>query len=79
MGISVKRKDSEIQSFNTDVKLPDGTTAIEGFYSLDNLPPGKVIKTEYFDELPNTNTDPAKQLAQKVPYSSFGSKLWYHL
>ncbi len=72
MGISVKRKDSEIQSFNTDIKLPDGTTAKEGFYTLDNLPEGKVIKTEYLDELPNNNTDPSKQLSQKVPYSSFG-------
>ena len=72
MGISVKRKDSELQSFNTDIKLPDGTTAVEGFYTLDNLPEGKVIKTEYFDELPNNNIDPSKQLAEKVPYSSFG-------
>lgn len=72
MGISVKRKDSEIQSFNTDVKLPDGTTAVEGFYTIDNLPPGYAITTEYVDELPNNNTDVSKELSQSVPYSSFG-------
>ncbi|MEN8124884.1 MAG: outer membrane beta-barrel protein [Bacteroidota bacterium] len=72
MGISVKRKDSEIQSFNTDVKLADGTTVVDGFYSIDNLPPGYVIKTEYVDELPNSNTDISKKLSQTVPYSSFG-------
>jgi len=72
MGISVKRKDSEIKSFNTDIKLPDGTTVVEGLYSLDNLPEGYVIKSEYVDVLPNNNTDPSQKLSQKVPYSSFG-------
>lgn len=57
MGISVKRKDSQITAFNTDIKLPDGTTVVDGFYTLDNLPPDYVIKTEYVDELPNNNTD----------------------
>ncbi|QDO92604.1 porin family protein [Formosa sediminum] len=70
-GISLKRKDSEIQSFNTDILLPDGTVAVEGYYSLDNLPDGYDIKTEYVDELAHTNTD-SKELAVKVPYSSFG-------
>jgi len=72
MGISVKRKDSEIVEFNTDVVLPDGTVAVQGLYSLDNLPAGYVKKSTYVDELPLTNTDASKKLAQKVPYSSFG-------
>ena len=71
-GISLKRKDSEITEFNTDIVLPDGTVAVEGFYSLDNLPAGIVKKTTYVDELSNTNTDTSKKLSQKVPYSSFG-------
>ena len=71
-GISLKRKDSEITEFNTNIVLPDGTVAIEGFYSLDNLPSDVVLKTTYEDELSNTNTDSTKKLSQKVPYSSFG-------
>lgn len=71
-GISLKRKDSEITEFNTNIVLPDGTVAIEGFYSLDNLPSDVVLKTTYEDELSNTNTDNTKKLSQKVPYSSFG-------
>ena len=71
-GISLKRKDSELSEFNTNIVLPDGTVAVEGFYSLDNLPDGTVKKTTYVDDLSNTNTDPSKKLSQKVPYSSFG-------
>ena len=71
-GISLKRKDSELAEFNTNIVLPDGTVAVEGFYSLDNLPDGTVRKTTYVDNLSNTNTDDSKKLSQKVPYSSFG-------
>ncbi|MFB9054935.1 outer membrane beta-barrel protein [Formosa undariae] len=71
-GISLKRKDSEIQSFNTNVVLPDGTVVVEGLYTIDNLPDGYVKETTYVDELAHTNTDSSKKLAQKVPYSSFG-------
>ncbi|MDF4222223.1 outer membrane beta-barrel protein [Maribacter sp. M208] len=71
-GISLKRKDSEISEFNTDVKLPDGTVAVNGFYSIDNLPEGINRNTIYVDELSNTNTDTTQELSQKVPYSSFG-------
>lgn len=71
-GISLKRKDSEISAFNTDVKLPDGTVAVSGLYSLDNLPEGINRTTTYVDNLSNTNTDTSKELSQKVPYSSFG-------
>lgn len=71
-GISLKRKDSEISEFNTDIKLPDDTVAVSGFYSIDNLPEGINKKTTYVDELSNTNTDTTKELSQKVPYSSFG-------
>jgi hypothetical protein len=71
-GISLKRKDSELAEFNTNIVLPDGTVAVEGFYSLDNLPDGTVKKTTYVDNLSNTNTDDSKKLSQKVPYSSFG-------
>jgi hypothetical protein len=72
MGVSVKRKDSEIQEFNTDVILADGTVAVAGLYSLDNLPPGYVIKSNYEDERAHTEADPSVKLSQKVPYSSFG-------
>lgn len=72
MGISVKRKDSEITAFNTDVVLPDGTVAVPGYYSLDNLPEGYTRTSEYVDEIPNNNTDPSVKLGQSVPYSSFG-------
>ncbi|WP_435137674.1 outer membrane beta-barrel protein [Formosa sp. A9] len=71
-GISLKRKDSEITEFNTNIVLPNGDVAVEGFYNLDNLPEGYVKKSTYVDELPNNNTDPSKKLSQKVPYSSFG-------
>lgn len=71
-GISLKRKDSEISEFNTDVKLPDGTVAVSGLYTIDNLPEGVNRTTMYVDNLSNTNTDTSKELSQKVPYSSFG-------
>ncbi|MEP2279906.1 outer membrane beta-barrel protein [Maribacter sp.] len=71
-GISLKRKDSEISEFNTDVKLPDGTVAVSGLFTIDNLPEGFNRNTTYVDELSNTNTDPTQELSQKVPYSSFG-------
>lgn len=71
-GISLKRKDSEISEFNTDVKLPDGTVAVSGLYTIDNLPEGVKRTTTYVDNLSNTNTDTSKELSQKVPYSSFG-------
>ena len=71
-GISLKRKDSEITEFNTDIVLPNGDVAVSGFKSLDNLPAGFYEKTTYVDELPHNNTDPSKKLSQKVPYSSFG-------
>lgn len=71
-GISLKRKDSEISEFNTDVKLPDGTVAVSGLYTIDNLPAGVNRTTTYVDNLSNTNTDTSKELSQKVPYSSFG-------
>lgn len=71
-GISLKRKDSEITEFNTNVVLPDGTVALSGLYSLDNLPPGTNKTTTYVDDLPSDNTDSSKKLAVKVPYSSFG-------
>ncbi|GGW54368.1 outer membrane protein with beta-barrel domain [Winogradskyella epiphytica] len=71
-GISLKRKDSEITEFNTDIVLPDGTVAVKGVYSLDNLPEGYNRKTTYVDNLDHSNTDSSKKLSQKVPYSSFG-------
>ncbi len=72
LGISIKRNDSELAEFNTDIKLPDGTVAVAGFYTLDNLPAGFNRTTTYVDELSNTNTDSSIELAQAVPYSSFG-------
>ncbi|ADY29865.1 outer membrane beta-barrel protein [Cellulophaga lytica] len=71
-GISLKRKDSELQEFNTNLFTPDGNMVAESVYTLDNLPAGYNKKTNYVDELPNDNTDPSKKLSQKVPYSSFG-------
>ena len=73
-GISLKRKDSEIAEFNTDIVLPDGTVAVTGLYSLDNLPAGIYKETTYLDELSHADaaTDGSKKLSQKVPYSSFG-------
>ena len=71
-GISLKRKDSELQEFNTNIFTPDGTMVAESVFTLDNLPAGTYKKTTYVDELPNNNTDPSKKLSQKVPYSSFG-------
>jgi len=73
-GISLKRKDSEIQDFNTDIVAADGTVAVSGFKSLDNLPDGFYKETTYVDELSHVEaaTDGSKKLSQKVPYSSFG-------
>ncbi|WP_372746490.1 hypothetical protein [Lutibacter sp.] len=72
MGVSVKRKDSEIVEFNTDVVLADGTVAVAGLYTLDNLPAGYYKESTYVDELSNSNTDGSKKLSERVPYSSFG-------
>lgn len=71
-GISLKRKDSEFTAFNTDIVLADGTVAVAGYKTLDDLPDGYYKKTTYVDELSHTETDPSKELSQKVPYSSFG-------
>ncbi|SFJ40517.1 outer membrane beta-barrel protein [Olleya namhaensis] len=71
-GISLKRKDSEISEFNTDIVLADGTVVLNGFYDIDNLPSDVNKKTTYVDNLSNSNTDSSKKLSQKVPYSSFG-------
>jgi hypothetical protein len=76
-GISLKRKDSEITEFNTDVFLPNGTLAQASLYTLDDLPiidKGIYKVTTYVDELSHVDaqTDPSKELSQKVPYSSFG-------
>jgi hypothetical protein len=73
-GISLKRKDSEIQEFNTDIVAPDGTVAFASVKTLDNLPDGIYKNTTYVDELSHVDaaTDPSKKLSQKVPYSSFG-------
>ena len=71
-GISLKRKDSEISEFNTDIVLPDGTVAAAGVFSIDNLPDGTNKKTTYVDNLSSSDTDTTKRLSQKVPYSSFG-------
>lgn len=71
-GISLKRKDSEIVEFNTDIYTPDNNVAKSGHYTLNNLPAGYTKTSTYVDELPHSNTDASKKLAQKVPYSSFG-------
>ncbi|MBU2996315.1 hypothetical protein KO500_07705 [Cellulophaga baltica] len=71
-GISLKRKNSKLSEFNTDIFLPDGTVAVESFYTLDNLPDGFNKETTYVDTLSNSETDSSKELSQKVPYSSFG-------
>ena len=72
-GISLKRKDSEITEFNSNIHTPDDN--IVKVLTLDDLPlvqQGIYKNTTYVDELPNNNTDPSKKLSQKVPYSSFG-------
>ncbi len=71
-GISLKRKDSEITEFNTDIALADGTVVKN--YNLNDLPPGIFKETNYVDELSHVDasTDGSKKLSQKVPYSSFG-------
>lgn len=71
-GISLKRKDSEITVFNTDIVTPDGNVAVAGYNSLDNLPDGFNLKTTYVDTISESETDETKALSQKVPYSSFG-------
>ncbi len=71
-GISLKRKDSEITEFNTDIVSADGTVVMAGFYDIDNLPEGYNKNTTYVDNLDHANTDSSKKLSQKVPYSSFG-------
>ena len=73
-GISLKRKNSKLSEFNTDILLPNGTVAKSNFYSLDdnNLPDDVYKETTYVDNLPHDNKDGSKKLSQKVPYSSFG-------
>jgi len=53
MGISVKRKDSEIVALDGGVYLPDGTQVVE--YNIDNLPSSLTKTTEYVDELSNNH------------------------
>lgn len=69
-GISLKRKDSEIVEFKSDIMLPNGNVVAS--FDLDNLPKDIYKKTTYVDELSHTESDPSKKLSQKVPYSSFG-------
>lgn len=77
MGVSVKRKDSEIAKISGGVFLPDNTQV--AIFDMDILPTGWTKTTEYVDEL-NTATlisngdslFPAKKLSERVPYSSFG-------
>jgi len=71
-GISLKRKDSEITEFNTDIVSPDGTVILSGVNSIDNIPAPYNKKTTYVDNLADNETDESKKLSQKVPYSSFG-------
>lgn len=73
-GISLKRKDSEITEWSTDIVSPDGTVAVSGHNSLDNLPAGINKETTYVDEIAHEDNyeGSPKQLAVKVPYSSFG-------
>jgi hypothetical protein len=80
-GISLKRKDSEITEFNTDIVLPDGTVAVPSYKTLADLPIIDNAKdvfiyreTTYLDELSHVDAqnDKSKKLSQKVPYSSFG-------
>ncbi|PQJ72964.1 outer membrane beta-barrel protein [Polaribacter butkevichii] len=66
-GISLKRKDSEITEFNTDIVLPDGTVAKSGLYTLDNLPKPTTnnennvfLSTTYVDKI-----SPAEAQAQE--------------
>ncbi|MCL7764625.1 outer membrane beta-barrel protein [Polaribacter sp. Z014] len=68
-GISLKRKDSELAEFNTNIVLADGTVAVSGLYSLDNLPSPSLetmatnvfSNTTYVDEL--SHTEAAAQAA----------------
>ena len=65
---------SRLKEFNTDIFYNDGTIAIPGYKTLDNLPDGRFKETTYLDELSHVDaaTDGSKKLSQKVPYSSFG-------
>ncbi|WP_165731243.1 outer membrane beta-barrel protein [Polaribacter sp. 20A6] len=66
-GISLKRKDSELTEFNTNIVAADGSVAFPGFKSLNNLPtptgaPTDVfLNTTYVDEL--SHADAAAQAA----------------
>lgn len=77
MGVSVKRKNSEIAAMAGGVFLSNGTQIMP--FDMNNLPTGWEAQTEYVDELPTSmlqanggSTFPAKKLSEKVPYSSFG-------
>lgn len=70
MGVSVKRKDSEIVELSGGLFLPDGTEVAA--FDLDNVPSSLVIETTYVDKFSNVNTVPSIKLAERVPYSSFG-------
>ncbi|QVY66400.1 outer membrane beta-barrel protein [Polaribacter sp. Q13] len=68
-GISLKRKDSELAEFNTDIVSSNGTIKIPGYKSLDNLPSPSLetmatnvfSNTTYVDEL--SHTEAAAQAA----------------
>jgi hypothetical protein len=76
-GISITRDSATMESFSailretgTELSI-DQTRAV--FQSGGNPLASALYKDiDFVDELPLTNTDGSKQLAQKVPYSSFG-------
>lgn len=77
MGVSVTRDKAIFNEFKTEIVTPDGNRTVVN--TLDNLPQGYSREIKFVDELTlaeqtaaSNNPFAAKQLSQKVPYSSFG-------
>lgn len=76
-GISITRDKATMESFNARLRengLPLNVDQVREIFAASGNELAAIMYNEinFVDELPTTNTDGSRQLAQKVPYSSFG-------
>jgi hypothetical protein len=77
VGISITRDKATMESFSASLRETGTSLTIDQTREILEVAGSSLASTlyndiDFVDELPLTNTDGSKQLAQKVPYSSFG-------
>ena len=77
IGISITRDKATMETFSARLRETGTTLSINQTRAIleaggNGLASTLYREIDFVDELPLTNTDGSKQLAQKVPYSSFG-------